>query len=94
MPVEVVQMEGFQRARVHFTLPNDPTPGWYISRIEVVADLVKVGTPLASYQDLTLLEVQAVVQLILGRAVQVDADVLDRLDDECVMSWKTFRLVG
>jgi hypothetical protein len=98
MTIEVVKMEGFQRARVQYTLPNDPTLGWHITRVEVVGDLVKVGTPLTSYQDLSILEVQSVVQLILGRAVQVEVNAVDQLDDVeingCVRCWKTFRLVG
>jgi hypothetical protein len=97
MTVETVRMEWFQPARVQYTLPNDPTLGWHTTYIEVVGDLVKVGTPLTSYRDLSNLEVQSVVQLILGRAVQVEVNALDQLEDvkdNCVRCWKTFRFVG
>jgi hypothetical protein len=97
MTVEIVTMAGENQARVNHTIPNDPTWSSYFSLVEVVLpNTVKVGTPLACPTPLSNLEVQSIVQLILGRAVTVGAqpvDIIDKLEEKgCPRCWRTFDL--
>lgn len=97
MTVEIVTMSGDYGARVNHTIVNDPTWSSYFSLVEVVLpNMVQVGTPLACPSPLSTIEVQSIVQLILGRSVTVGAqpvDIIDKLGEKgCPRCWRTYEL--
>jgi hypothetical protein len=97
MTIEVVKMEGKSGALVHHTIPDDPTWGSYISRVEVEDHRVRVGTPRACYQPLSNFELTSIVQLIVGRVVLIGLEATDEVDsfegrDRKLRTWKTFDL--
>ena len=97
MTVEIVTMSGDYGARVNHTIPNDPLWGSYFSLIEVVLpNTVKVGTPLSCPAPLSTIEVQSIVQLILGRSLTVGAQPVDTIDEVgakgCPRCWRTYEL--
>lgn len=86
---------GSQRAEVRYTSSSDPDTT-YLTSIEVVVviDKVKVERCLAS-PELSLLEIQSIVQVILGREVKLDASTRnDSSDPRASKSWTTFKLIG
>lgn len=97
MTVEAVKISGIMEATVSHTIPNDPIRGFYVSHVKIDGTKVKVGTPIACYEQLTNLEVQSVVQLILGRAVQVGPHLHQHYDSleegQGLRCWKAFSLI-
>jgi len=83
--------------KVTHSFPEDPTMGIYRTLIMVdeSSNTVHVGTPLACPQAINHVEVHAVVQLLLGRIVTVEAqsiDTVDTVSDGCPRCWKTYEL--
>lgn len=96
MTVESLAMIGERGARVQHLIPNDLTWSSYFTLVEVIenSNTVIVKTPLACPQPISNLELQSVVQLILGKAVTVGAQAVDTRDHleqmVCPRRWQTF----
>lgn len=96
MTVESLAMIGERGARVQHLIPNDLTWSSYFTLVEVIenSNTVIVKTPLACPQPISTLELQSVVQLILGKAVTVGAQAVDTCDHleqiGCPRCWQTF----
>lgn len=100
MTIEKVELAGpthYPTFRVYHSFSEDPTMGAYVSIVEVFEDSnqIRVGTPLACCRPLNPIEVQALVQLLLGRHCEVGSEPLDTievLEDNCPRRWKTYML--
>jgi hypothetical protein len=100
MTVEKVELAGPSTNpifRVYHRFKEDPTMGMYVSLVEVIEDdnQIRVGTPLICSKPLNPIEVQSLVQLLLGRHCEVETEPLDTIDliqDSCPRCWKTYEL--
>ena len=96
MTVEEYRLLTILTCRVTHTFPHDPTLAQYKTLVEVIekSNTVIVKTPLACHQPISTLELQSVVQLILGKAVTVGAQAVDTCDHleqiGCPRCWQTF----
>lgn len=83
--------------RVYHSSEEDPTMGLYVSIIEVIEDnnQIRVGTPLICPSPLNQIEVQSLVQLLIGRVCEVGSEPIDTieiLEGDCPRLWKTYLL--
>jgi len=99
MTVEKVELTGLSNPtfRVYHSFPEDPTLGMYVSMVEVIeeSNQIRVGTPLICSRPLNPIEVQSLVQLLLGKHCEVETepiDTIDTLEDTCPRCWKTYEL--
>jgi hypothetical protein len=100
MTVEKVELTGPSMNpifRVYHSSEEDPTMGLYVSIVEVLEDnnQIRVGTPLICPSPLNPIEVQSLVQLLIGRHCEIETepiDTIDSLQDSCPRCWKTYKL--
>jgi len=98
MTVEQFELTGganSYQARVYHSFPDDPTWGVYITLVNVTGDQVEVGAPLACAFPMSVIELQAVVQLISGKIPKMlgdPSDTVDNVNGDCPRCWKTYQL--
>lgn len=96
MPVEEYQQLSESTCKVTHSIPNDSTWGSYKTLILVDKGGVIVKTPLACPRPLSNVEVQSVVQLLLGRAVTIGVSPVDTCDHfeepGCPRCWQTYSM--
>lgn len=98
MPIETVTRLSDTSARVNHLIPNDLSWSSYYSVVLVdeISSVVQLGTPIACPTPISNLELQSVVQIILGKAVTVSSHPVDtdsQPDGQCIHHWTTFRLL-
>lgn len=85
-------------ARVYHLIPSDLgySSDYSVVMVDEISSVVQLGTPIACPKPISNLELQSVVQIILGKAVTVSAYSIDAVgipDDLIPRSWTTFRLL-
>lgn len=98
MTVEMFEQVGpahHRLGRVYHSFPEDPTMGMYVTLVEVVGNQVKVGTPLSCPCPMSIIEVQAITQLLSGRIPRLlgaPVDTILIVEDQCPRRWDTYDL--
>ena len=74
-----------------------PLPEYVSNRtlVEVVGNQVKVGTPLSCPCPMSIIEVQAITQLLSGRIPRLlgaPVDTIEIVEDQCPRRWDTYDL--
>ena len=98
MTIEKVELTGPKHTfRVFHSFPEDPTLAVYVSVIKALEDQVWVGTPFGGLNHpLNSLEIQSLVQLLLGRPVMIGGELPYEVHDidepNPSRSWKAYEL--